>query len=933
MFDGVRAIAVGTVALAMAALGFAMISGPVAAQTPTPEQLAVFKSLPPEVQKQLLDEMLKEQGQQPGRESSTSSAAEVEPAKPAQQTEIPEGLNLRVRPEVRGTPALRAGDTVLVALALPEPAPGEQRAPEQREPEQREKFLEILQRTARGNPFRLNREGALELPGLRPIVLAGLTLSEAKQRLELEPVLSGLEVELTLLPLDPQGTEALKPFGYNLFREGANGMRPAADVPVPAEYVVGPGDVLEVQLYGKESGRFSLEVGRDGRIDFPELGPIAVAGQRFDAARAQLERRVAEQLIGVQVAVSMGELRGMQVFVLGDAERPGSYTVGGLSTITHALLESGGVKPIGSLRDIQLKRDGVIVRRLDLYDVLLNGDTSDDVRLLPGDVIFVPPIGRTVGIEGAVRRPAIYEVGGDATAADLLYLAGGLMPEADPRVARLTRIDVNRQRTVVDLDLSSPVARATPVQTGDVLRVLTIRPTLENAVMLEGHVFRPGPSQYRPGLRLTDVLGAPEELKPNADFGYVLVRREIGPERFAEVVSADLAAALRAPGTAADPLLQPRDRIIVFDRDGSREALVEPILRDLERQATPERPAAMVTVSGRVKAPGRYPLEPGMTVGDLLRAGGGLEEAAYGGRAELARYEVLNGERRQTELIEVDLAAVRLGEASADISLRAHDFLSVQELEDWETQGAVELVGQFRYPGRYPIRRGETLKSVLERAGGLTELAFPEGSIFTREDLKERERKQLDELARRLQSDLATLALQSSQVSDASGGAQALTVGQQLLSQLQSAEPVGRLVIDVPAVIASKIGGPADVLLRDGDLLMIPSQSQEVTVLGEVQNAISHFYRPDLDRDDYISLSGGMTARADKGRIFVVRANGSVVADESRGWFSRGGVAIEPGDTVVVPLEADRIRPLTLWTSVTQILYNIAVAVAAVNSF
>ncbi len=738
---------------ALCAVVASLVAVSSSAQTPTPEQLAIFKSLPPEAQKQLLDEMLKQQGQtaRPAEQGAPETAPAVPKAAP------PEDLNLRVRPEFTGEPALRAGDTVLVQLAVPEPAAG---APPL-EPAFVARAGQLVERAAQNNPYRLNRAGELQLPGLPSIALAGLTLGEATMRLELDPALRGLDVTLTLLPLDAQGTEALKPFGYDLFRDSAQGMKPADNVPVPAEYVVGPGDTLEVQLYGKESGSYTLPVGRDGKVDFPELGPIAVAGQRFDAVRAQIERRVAEQLIGVQVAVSIGELRGIQVFVLGDAEQPGSYTVSGLSTITNALLESGGVKPIGSLRDIQLKRDGRIVRRLDLYDVLLNGDTSNDVRLLPGDVIFIPPVGRTVGIEGEVRRPAIYELGGNSTAADLLYLAGGLTPEADPRIARITRIDASRERTVVDLDLTTPNARTMPVQTGDVLRVFAIRPSLENAVALEGHVFRPGVSQFRPGMRLTDVISAPEELKPNADLGYVLIRREIGPERRIEALSADLAAAWRARGSDADPLLQPRDRVIVFDREGGRESAVAPILRDIQRQGTPEVPAQVVDVFGQVRAPGRYPLEPGMTLADLIRAGGGLRDSAFGGQAELARYEVRDGVQRQTELIEVDLAAVRRGEGGADVVLRPYDTLNVQVIEDWANQGTVELRGEVRFPGRYPIRRGETLKSVIERAGGLTSLAFVEGSVFTREDLKDRERKQLETLADRLQADLATLALQS----------------------------------------------------------------------------------------------------------------------------------------------------------------------------
>lgn len=896
------------------------------AQQPTAEQLEILKSLPPEAQKQLIDEMLKQQGQTTP-EKSPAETAVSQPPKP--EAVKPEDLNLRIRPKFEGDVVFRAGDSLLVQMEITEPELGEMPLSQ----DEKVRMQGISDRVLRGNPYRLTGQGALELPGLAPIPLAGLTLDEAGQRLELDAVLLGLSATLTLLPLDAHGTEALKPYGYDLFRDEAGRMAPATNVPVPADYVVGPGDVLEVLTYGKETGRYSLEVGRDGNVDFPELGPIAVAGQRFESVRRLIEARVQEQLIGVEVSVSMGELRGIQVFVLGDAERPGSYTVGGLSTITNALLESGGIKPIGSLRSIQLKRNGEVVRHLDLYEVLLNGDTRNDVRLMPGDVIFIPPVGHTVAVEGEVRRPAIYEIKSESSVADLLQLSGGLRPESDPRLARLTRIDDDGRRTVVDLDLTSPSDRNANLRTGDILRVFPIRPTLENAVVLEGHVFRPGPSQYRPGLRLSDVIHSADELRPNADLGYVLIRRETGPGRIVEALSADLGAALRAPGSAQDPQLQARDRIIVFDREGGREHVVEPILLDLQRQGTPASPVHIVSIFGSVNAPGRYPLEPGMTVADLVRAGGGLRDAAYEADAELTRLSIEGGSQRLTEVIEIDLAAALRGDATADVGLSAYDYLNIKQVPEWERQGVVQIQGEVRFPGRYPIRPGETLKSVIDRAGGLTSFAFPEGSVFLRNDLQERERQQLKTLADRLRADLAALALQSSQVGGAAEGAQAMAVGQQLLTQLQTTEPVGRLVIDLPRVLAAQSGTALDVVMRDGDRLLVPKQSQEVTVLGEVQNSTSHFYRDGIGRDDYIAQSGGLTARADKGRIYVVRANGSVEANQTSGWFGRGGADIRPGDTIVVPLEADRIRPLTLWTAVTTVIYNLAVAIAAVNSF
>jgi len=315
-----------------------------------------------------------------------------------------------------------------------------------------------------------------------------------------------------------------------------------------------------------------------------------------------------------------------------------------------------------------------------------------------------------------------------------------------------------------------------------------------------------------------------------------------------------------------------------------------------------------------------------------LRAGGGLQDAAYGAKAELTRYRI-HGDLRTTELLDIDLAAILAGEESADLKLQPFDFLNIKEIPEWSDQEQVTLLGEVRFPGNYPIQRGETLRSVLQRAGGLTGLAFPEGSVFTRQELAEREQQQVDRLAERLQSDLAAAALQSAAANQGSAG-QALTVGQSLLNQLKNTKAVGRLVIDLSEMVAAPVGSPMDVVMRDGDRLIIPKQKQEVTVIGEVQNTTSHFFRENLSRDDYIGLSGGTTNKADRGRIYIVRADGSVVSSENNGWFRRSAqVAMKPGDTVVVPLDTERMPPLALWTAVTQILYNLAIAAAAVNSF
>ena len=795
------------------------------------------------------------------------------------------------------------------------------------------------QRILDGNPYKLNKFGVLELPGLPAMPLSGMTATEATKRLATDPDLSNYFVRLSLLRLTAFDEEALKPFGYDLFEGVPSTFAPVSDIQVPTDYVIGPGDTLVVQLYGNEPRTYELTVERDGRINFPKLGPVAVSNMSFDSARATIEEHVARQLIGTHVSVTMGSLRSIRVFVLGDAEKPGSYTVSGLSTMTNALFASGGAKKIGSLRNIQLKRDGHLITTLDLYDLLLHGDTSNDRHLLPGDVIFIPPIGPTVAVYGAVHRPAIYELKSETTVAQAIDLAGGTLPDADTTLGQLERILPSQQRRMINVDLTSASGRVTALDNGDKLRVPSIRPTLENSVKLSGYVYRPGAFAYQSGLRLTDVLHSFGEVRPEADLHYIMIRRVALPELKTEVLSADLTRALSAPHSAADPELRPRDEIIVFNLSSSRGRILAPILRDIQLQATPEKPEQAVNIEGRVKVPGKYPLEPRMHVSDLIRAGGSLEDAAYTGQAELTRYAVVEGNVRRTELITVDLAAIRRGVPGADVELRPYDALVIKPIPMWMEPGVIEIVGEVRFPGKYPIHQGETLHSVLVRAGGFDDLAFPEGSVFTREELRKREKEQLDMLSNRLQSDLAALSLQSvassAMLANGGGGAsagQGLLIGQQLLWQLRQTKPVGRLVINADGAYKGPTGGPYDVLLKDGDKLLVPKRTQDVTVLGEVQSPTSHVFAAGLTRDDYIRKSGGVTQHADRKRIYVVRANGDVVSGYRSGWFRRSQITdIRPGDSIVVPMDTQKVPWLPLLAAITTIIYNLAIGYILVH--
>lgn len=917
---------------------------PVQAQVPSPEQLELFRTLAPEDQEALLEQL--GIGGEGGMEMDSDAQGQREGQRPDKRDRDGRADGQQRNDMLMVDKTLKPSDTVLIELAFikdkpprleqqgpnlpPITVPGEP-APVMTQSEHTE-AEDLMRRVVSANPYQLDASGALLLPGFAPIVLAGLDEPQATRRLKVIDVFQKLDVKVSRLPVRRTGPAALKPFGYDLFKRTPSTFAPTTDVPVPSDYVVGPGDQLVVQLYGNQNRTLRLAVGRDGRINVPGVGPISVGNRTFSSASTEIEQRVAAQLMGVRASVGMGDTRSIRVFVMGEAGKPGSYTISGLATVTSALYAAGGFSPIGSLRDVQLKRQGAVVRRLDLYDLLLRGDTSNDARLMPGDVIFIPPRGPAVSVDGEVQRPAVYELRGETSVDDLVRLAGGLTADADPTRVAVVRLNESNARVVVDVPLGAAGRSAASPRNGDAVRVLRLRPTLDFGVTVEGHVYRDGPFAWRDGLRIADVLSSVDDLRPNADLHYVLISREMPPDRRRVVLSADLDAALRNPSSPANIELKPRDRIVVFDVASGRQQLLDPVLDEIRRQSGINAPTAVVRIDGKVRSIGDYPLEPGMRVSDLLRAGGGLEDSAYAMHAELTRYRI-EDDSRKTTLVQVDLGAILQGDSAADLLLQPFDFLNVKEVPEWSEQEKITLTGEVRFPGIFPIQRGETLRSVLTRAGGLTSLAFPEGAVFTREDLKTREQEQMDRLADRMQSDLAAAALMGAQANQGQVG-QALTVGQQLLNQLKEAEAVGRLVIDLRRAMAAEPGSSSDIVLRDGDLLIIPKLKQEVTVIGEVQNSTSHFYNERLDRDDYLSMSGGLTRKADRGAIYVVRADGSVISNESVGWFRRSAqVAIRPGDTIVAPLDTERMPALPLWQAVTQILYNLAVSAAAVASF
>ncbi len=728
--------------------------------------------------------------------------------------------------------------------------------------------------------------------------------------------------EIGDLPVDTD----LKPFGYGLFANAPTTYAPSDGVPVSGDYLLGPGDSLDILFFGKVNNAFSLEINREGFVDFPELGPVGLAGLTYAEAKEMLRTRISAQIIGTQVSISMGTLRSMQIFVLGEAFKPGAYTVSSLSTITHALISSGGVSDIGSLRNIQLKRQGKTVSVLDLYDLLMLGDITHDLRLQAADVIFIPTVGKLVSIGGEVLRPAIYELKGDESVADLVALAGGLGPKAFAQSSKLQRVNATGFLTVFDLNLETSRDQEFQLRGGDHLSIGAITEYKKDIVTLSGAVRHEGDVAWRKELRIIDVIPSPKKLMPDADLSQVVLVREIANKPDISVSIINLEKALDDHFSDDNVLLHSRDEIIIFSRYENRAETLAPFVDQLKRQSDVLEVAKLVSSGGEVRNSGKYPLAPGMTVEDLIKISGGLLESGYALTAEISGLDLTDPEQARSTIQVIDL------QSAMGSLLAPSDHIEFRKMPDFKEAETISLEGEFVFPGTYFIEKGETLSSVVLRAGGVTDQAFVDGVVFLRESLRLREEAQLERLSRLIEEQQA-----ASQLKELNSDARALqseALDFEAISRvLTDVEATGRLVIRFSDIMNRSAEDP---ILRRNDRLLMPTLTQEVTVIGEVQQPMSHFFDKTASQMDYINRSGGFKITADKGQAYVVRASGEAVSKRRglRNLFGSRSIKIIAGDTIVVPLDQDskKLRGLPLLAEVSQIVYQLSLGAAAVNA-
>ncbi|OGP16858.1 MAG: hypothetical protein A2V21_303360 [Deltaproteobacteria bacterium GWC2_55_46] len=659
-------------------------------------------------------------------------------------------------------------------------------------------------------------------------VLLFFSVSKSYSEEQPPPRLSVLEnyVNQTIAPYFNEN-QVVRQFGYDIFGRPA-AFDPSDLMPVGPDYLLRPGDELKISFWGKISSDLSVRIGRDGSVSLGEFGVLHPAGLTFAEAKAYLQEVVARYYkpSEVKMNLSMGALSSMRVFVAGSASNPGSFTVSSMSSILNALMAAGGPSKSGSMRSITLHRNGKVVSGLDLYDLLLKGDKSGDIRLQPDDVIFIPPVGPQVAVAGYVKSPGIYELKGESSIKEAIEMAGGIDALAYSGRLKIDRIAEGGRTAAFEWKYDDELIK-TGVRPGDII-------TIFHAVADKKHV----------------------------------------------------------------------------------------------------------RLEGAVKREGEYGVNGKLTVSGLINLAGGVEPYSYTREAELTRVDPTPAGPKTTKFF-IDLDKAMAGNALHDIELKGDDYLYVKTIPEWRLYRKVKVSGEVKFPGTYIVEKGETISSLLSRAGGLTDKAFFKGAVFTRVSVREVQQKQLDESISRLEYELFSSSAEAIETASDPQSAEQLRLSmvqkKALIAKLKSAQALGRIVINLEPIDKFK-GSVYDIELLDGDEVRIPEVPAQVQVVGSVYNQTALVYSPELSVSEYINTAGGVTKYAAEDEIYILKMNGTAINSRQAGNWSVGwdkvtgrwvtgfmSSSLDPGDTIVVPEKTDRIAWLKETKDLTQILYQIAV--------
>jgi len=691
-----------------------------------------------------------------------------------------------------------------------------------------------------------------------------------------------------------------------------NNMQTLSAIPIGPDYVVGPGDTLILNIWGSVQESMPVTVDADGKILLPKAGPVYVWGLTFSETETLIQKTLEQHYANFNISISMGRLRRIRIFVFGEASVPGTYYLSPQATVLHALYAAYGPTKLGSLRQVKLLRADKTEEVVDLYRILIQGDNSRDLPLKTNDTILIPPVGDVIGVAGNVKRPAIYETMGPVTLMEALQMGGGISASGYLQRIQVERIKNHERKVIQDFEFAlredlEKRGSAIQLQNGDLVTVFPITPQRHNFISVLGNIARPGDYELKEKMRLRDLIEKAGGVLP----GSYLQRAEIAryrTDKSREIISVDLWKLLSGDETINLPLKE-WDVVTIYSKS----------------EVTP---AHFVEIYGAVHEPGTYEATEGMRISDLIFRAGGLRHQASLENAELFRTE----QGKPSQIIPLNLDQIlQGGELDKDLYLSEGDQLFIRETLASASMGTVTLSGEFKYPGQYAIRRGETLSSLIERAGGFTEDAFLEGAIFTRKDLREVQKARLEQFLKSEQT--ALLQEQASLAAGYDPGQRGSRKGlfeyrETLIQDIEFNKFLGRMVVHLASPEALK-GTASDIPLEDGDTLMVSRPPSSVLVVGNVYNPTALTYAKGKNATYYLRKVGGLKKNADKKHIYVIKPNG-----EASSQFARVK-RIERGDTIVVPEEFKYKTPKGLIIKdTTAFLYQIAlgaVAVAAID--
>jgi protein involved in polysaccharide export with SLBB domain len=679
-------------------------------------------------------------------------------------------------------------------------------------------------------------------------------------------------------------------YSRNLFDESPTTFAPVDRVPVPANYVIGPGDELLVRIWGKVELEARVTVDRKGQIFLPKVGTLTVASLRYEQLESFMRTAVAKLYKDFEINVSIGQLRSIQIFVLGSARQPGVYTVSSLSTLVNALFASGGPSATGSMRHIQLRRANQLLTELDLYNLLRRGDKSNDVQLLSGDVVFIPGVGPQVAVLGSVKEAGIYELKDGGTVQSALRDVGGLSNLASADRALLERVENHRRRQVDEFALDD-AGMQRQLRDGDILRIFPISPQFENAVTLRGSVSQPGRYLWHDGMRVSDLIRNREAL---------LTRDYWNQQNF---------LAGTVPPTSYPP-----------DANGSNAEM-----QSIQTTANPKSPSYYPRPEGGTLStdglavinpdPPQYRQHWDRPTPQAKKQTHDVIEDVSNTSAEI-NWEYAAIERRDRNDLSTRILAFNLGHAldqpaSPDnLLLEPGDILTIFSRKDVplpqdKHASFVRIGGEVNAPGVYRIDPGETLRRLVERAGGLTAHSYLYGSQLSRESTRTAQEQELRLATAQMQRDLAARYASANSLMPGNTAEQQaqFSAQQAVINQLSAIHPTGRIVLDLkPEAVG--ISDIPDFPLEDGDTFFVPARLNTVQVSGAVYNENAFRYELQKRVSTYLKAAGGPTRQADVKRAFLIRADGTVISRQHHDslWNSSfDKLRVLPGDSIVIP--------------------------------